>query len=214
MYCWCDIEKLQIILNNLLSNAVKYTPDGGQIDLILKSEDEGIVIEINDTGIGIPEHQIDLIFMPFYQAENSSGKGGTGIGLALTKSLVELHEGKISVVSSSYGSKFLIWLPNDKSIFNSKEYVRFIQPEIVDSTFENEIEEEDILRNIKPVVLVVDDNVDIRKYIEKKLVTNYEVVCARNGREAFEIAVTTIPDIILSDVMMPKMDGIEFCKKN
>ncbi|MEM7371905.1 MAG: two-component regulator propeller domain-containing protein [Bacteroidota bacterium] len=211
VYGWVDIEKVQIILNNLLSNAIKYTPEGGRITFSLRNVGEAVQIEVADTGPGIPSHQREAIFMPFFQADNSSGKGGTGIGLALTKSLVELHSGKIKVQSGPNGSKFTIQLPNNKAAYIEKNYVQFISQTTDPEIEEAESEKAEGPAYTSPVVLVVDDHADIVAYVQEHLKSNYTVLSANDGKKALELAIQELPDLIISDIMMPGLNGIEVC---
>jgi len=212
-YAWVDIEKLHIIVSNLLSNAMKYTPPDGEINVYLRGQKDGAEIEVRDPGQGIPDEEKEAIFLPFYQAENAVGKGGTGIGLALTKSLVEMHGGEIRVNSSARGSSFILSLPNDFEWLQSQDYVRIIEPEDFsliedESKLKSDGEMED-----KQLVLVADDNEDIRKYLESGLKGKFEVLSANNGKKAMELANKSLPDIIITDIMMPELDGIEFCRR-
>ena len=209
--CWCDIEKVQIILNNLLSNAVKYTPEGGVIIFSLKKSNDEILLEVHDSGEGIPNEQLSAIFTPFFQAENSTGKGGTGIGLALTKSLVEMHGGNISVANEVKGTKFSVCLPTEKSNYESMQNVRFIKKHETILNVEEEEMAVVVIGNEKPLLLIADDNRDILDYIKEQLKDDFELHLAKDGKEALEKATSIIPDLIISDIMMPKMDGIEFC---
>lgn len=214
IYAYVDIEKIQIVLNNLLSNALKYTKTGGSITIGLLKSNGQIKLTVADTGTGIPKSEQEAVFSPFYQAVNSAGKGGTGIGLALTKSLVELHGGTISVESDSSGSLFTIDLPNDKDLLIKNGHIKINAEEKEDIETEEELEEY-IDSNNKSLkqVLIVDDNDDILKYVQTQLKNQYHVLTAHDGEEGFELANKLIPDIIISDIMMPKLNGIELCKK-
>ena len=218
---WVDIEKIQIILNNLLSNALKFSPEDRTVKLGLFHDNDEIVIEVRDQGHGISKSDMALIFTPFYQAKNSVGTGGTGIGLALCKSLVELHQGSIAVESSRNGETvFTIRLLKGKTHLKNLEYVRFldneedlspnryysVEAEEDESTEQNAIEESEQL------ILVVDDNKDIAAYISTIVGTTAKVVIHHNGADAIEDAIKLIPDLIITDLMMPGIDGINFCQ--
>ncbi len=208
-----DRDKFEKILVNLLSNAVKYTPDGGLIELKISEAAEigteqkrGLVIEVKDSGIGIPEEALPVIFDPFVRvAQNKSYDGkSSGIGLALTKKLVELLGGSIRVKSKSrQGSLFIVELPLAETVASGE-----LLPEVdqqLGETPENSTE--------RALVLIADDNEEILTYLEAELEDQFKVVTARNGKEAKLKATNLIPDVIISDVMMPEMDGIEFCNK-
>ncbi|MBT3243046.1 MAG: response regulator [Bacteroidetes bacterium] len=214
IYAWVDIEKIHIILSNLLSNAMKYTPVGGLISIHLVQGPSGVTIQVKDTGQGIPDDELEAIFTPFYQANNSAGKGGTGIGLALTRSFVELHGGKISVDSDHSGSTFTIHLPNDLDWLKKQNYVRIIPTE-PGSIPQSELIEDSELAATQdnPIVLIVDDNADIRDYIQKNLQKRYTVIACKDGLEALKEAENSLPDLIISDIMMPNLDGIELCQR-
>jgi len=215
---WIDIEKVQIIINNLLSNALKYSNEGDKIDFGVFHKEGHFIIEVKDEGRGISKSEQEKIFTPFYQAENSLETGGTGIGLALCKNLAELHNGKIDVESKlGKGSVFRVMLKEGKAHFDSLPNVRFITPmqgDLLES--KNEASVQDItveeLENEK-VMLVADDNRDIREYISLHFNEKFKVVESINGADALVKAKEMIPDIIISDIMMPEMDGIAFCKE-
>lgn len=217
---WVDLEKMQIVLNNLLSNALKFTPEGKSVHFGVFEKEGDVVIEIKDEGVGIKKTEISSIFSPFFQASNSSGTGGTGIGLALSKSFVELHLGTIDVSSKlGEGTSFIIKIPADKEHFKGLSYVRFVDGKKRDeellSTSDHEPEEIADLqaKENEKVLLVVDDNKDILSYVESLFDEEYYVVKKENGKDAFEYAINNTPDIIISDLMMPGMDGLEFCDK-
>jgi len=247
---WVDRDKVEKILYNLLSNAFKFTSAGGSItvevgykipdaryqmqDARLKTQDsghrsqvtdQGVCISVTDTGTGIDEDRLPHIFDRFYQADNAykADSEGTGIGLALTKELVELHHGEISVKSErGAGSRFYVYLPFGKEHLS--------EDEISESTIENlelttdnlELTTENIELTTdshpgidpdseKPIILIVEDNLDMRAYIRDYLEPDYQVIEAIDGKEGLEKAIQHIPDLVISDVMMPKMDGYQFC---
>ena len=207
---------LKIILSNLISNAIKYTSEG-EINLILRSADDGgnqyTEIIVSDTGYGIDAEALPHIFDRYYQAKGKHQASGTGIGLALVKSLADLHEGTLQVESEiGKGTTFTFRLLTENTYPNAlhreeKETLAQEETEIAE-TVEEEKEEADT----RPVVLVVEDNDDIREYIATSFSSNYRILTATNGKEGLEQAQKYIPDIIISDIMMPEMDGIELCK--
>lgn len=225
---WFDPDKLDKILFNLLSNAFKFTPDSGKITLELDFEDidqaddkaSGVLkIRVIDSGVGIQEKDLNKIFDRFYQADNSLiGKHtGSGIGLALAKHLSEIHHGSISVNSEpGKGSCFEVVLIIGKSlevfaaIPEKSSYIP--QPEITRyslttpiKTYSETIE--------KPTILVVEDNDELRRFICDELAFKYRILEAGNGKRGAEIATFEQPDLVISDVMMPYMDGFEMCEK-
>ncbi len=217
---WVDLEKIEIVMNNLLSNAFKYTPAGKTVNFSVYDENAYLVIEVRDEGMGIKTNELANIFSPFFQASNSISAGGTGIGLALCKSFVELHLGTIEVkTQEGKGTIFIVRIPKDKSLLVDKEYVRFIHTEekVRGHLEVDEYDEADDLADFEneneKMLLVVDDNKDISAYIKSLFMQEFRVLKADNGFDAYELAVQKIPDIIISDMMMPGMDGVEFCEK-
>ncbi len=213
-----DKEKVARIVFNLLSNALKYTPDGGRIDVMLNSEsDERLRLEVHDSGKGIDSADAAKVFERFYQAKGSSS--GTGIGLALVKSFVELHHGTVAVESSpGNGAAFIVIMPRIQVGLLSDDVTENIQPDIDESQYvSDERLHEGKLQQViadnadKPTILVVDDNNDIRQYERTLLEGKYFVLEARDGKEGLEMAKKEIPDLVVCDVMMPVMDGMEFC---
>ncbi|MFY9153837.1 MAG: two-component regulator propeller domain-containing protein [Prolixibacteraceae bacterium] len=202
-----DPEVVTIILDNLLSNAFKYTQEG-VIKLKLRNYVDGNIdyteIIVADTGFGISEDNLPHIFERFYQAKNASYPvTGTGIGLALVNNLVELHEAEISVNSQlNKGTTFKVKFITN----NSYPEVIHINPGEVQS------EVSETGENSKNVILVVDDNQEIVEYIRDCLMDTYIIITAENGKVGYEIACDKVPDLVISDVMMPVMDGIEMCK--
>jgi len=207
-----DSDVIHTILNNLLSNAVKYTPEGS-INLNLTTIDlpDGNYVEISvaDTGYGIDEKALPHIFERYYQAEGNHQASGTGIGLALVRSLSELHEGCLTVESKvGKGTIFIFRLKSDNTYPTALH-----KEDREESVPEKEAEEKETLADTRPVVLVVEDNDDIREYIETSLNTKFQILTAANGQEGLELANKKLPDVIVSDVMMPIMDGMELCRR-
>jgi signal transduction histidine kinase/DNA-binding response OmpR family regulator len=214
-----DENKIQQIIHNLLSNALKFTPKHGQILLYIKMIEKGnrsyLHLSVKDTGIGIPQKDLPFIFDRFYQSDTSSTRGvdGTGIGLALIKELVQLMEGVIEVKSEfGKGSEFSIQLPilNQDSLVIIKNKKPFESQETIIPAPQLE-KEEKLHQSIpsKPVLLLVEDNLDITTYIQSFLNNQYKIITAKNGKEGIEKAFEIIPDIIVSDIMMPLKDGFE-----
>ncbi len=205
-------EILNKIFFNLISNAIKYTPDGGEITIKLsETSKEALRIEVTDTGIGIPEDQQKFILKRFYRARNviNSQKPGTGLGLMLVKKLVEKTNGTISFASKeNKGTSFVVTLKNQES--------RYIHTAVLDEGFQKEFNINDhpkLTELSERKILIVEDNNDLRKLLLKKLGTFFKVYEASNGKEGFEIANDIYPDLILTDLIMPIMDGLEMSKK-
>jgi signal transduction histidine kinase/DNA-binding NarL/FixJ family response regulator len=213
-----DRDKLEKMLNNLLSNAFKFTPEGGVVSLKATEEDGKISIEVTDTGIGISEKELPLIFNRFYQIDDSNTRSseGSGIGLALTKELAELHRGKLSVTSrEGIGSVFTLVIPIRRDAYpelpiqhGRLEKRVFAETPLSQSTVVNNLDDES-----KPLILVAEDNEDMRSFMMSLLRETYRVVCTTNGKEALECAKSIVPDLIITDWMMPVMDGIACCEQ-
>lgn len=209
-----DGDVVATILNNLLSNAVKYTPEG-EIKLSLRSVSEGdnlyTEIEVKDTGYGIDPKALPYIFDRYYQAGGEHRASGTGIGLALVKSLAKLHEGMLHVESTlGEGASFTF------RILTENTYPNALHKEDKFNADDKEVQEheertEESNENY-PVMLVVEDNEDIKEYVRTSFLKKYKVLTAANGKEGLELAKNNIPDIIVSDIMMPQMDGFEMCR--
>ncbi|MBR1410082.1 MAG: response regulator [Prevotella sp.] len=206
-----DSEVITTILNNFLSNAIKYTQEGS-IDLIMLMEDNWLNISVKDTGYGIDNKALPHIFDRYYQADGKHQASGTGIGLALVKSLAELHEGRLDVESKlGSGSKFTFSLLINNTYPNSlhkedKEKENSLNKETEEAGTAIETDE-------RPLLLVVEDNDDIRQYIADSMSNDFRIIQASNGYEGTMIAMEQIPDIIVSDIMMPRMNGIELTKR-
>ncbi|MEZ4858662.1 MAG: ATP-binding protein [Flavobacteriaceae bacterium] len=215
-----DNDKLEKILVNLLSNALKFTPEHGEVVVKIEDLNNYLKISIADTGKGLSKVEIDHIFDRFYQTETTQDQG-TGIGLALVKELVELYHGQISVDSvEGHGTTFKVVLPYRKSDFNSEEIIT----QSVDINTENTslsvifseketIEESSVETLDAPLLLIVEDNPDLREYIAEQMQLHFKIMTAKDGKEGFESAQVEIPDLVISDVMMPIMNGIELCEK-
>ncbi len=210
-----DANKISQIVTNLLSNAIKFCNSGDKIFVHLNKKNNQLQLKIKDTGIGIEEKNLNHIFNRFYQVENSNSKNnsGTGIGLALTKELILMMNGKIQVKSKiNKGTTFTILLPITQ---NKKITIAKNKPLIKIEKKQKQIEDKLIIntnnKNL-PIALIVEDNNDVATYIVSCLETNYQISYAKNGEEGIQKAMEIIPDIIISDVMMPKKDGFELCK--
>lgn len=220
-----DADKIDKILFNLLSNAFKYTPINGTVQVslttILEKEHTFLTIQVSDTGAGIAHNNLDKIFTRFYTNKTLSASDTHGIGLSLSKDLVELHYGTISVDSElNKGTTFTIKIPIDKASYTFEETSAPISMEITENQdaqisntaedFDTDNENSNHLSNI--TILIVEDNQDLLKLMSQILAKTYHVKTATNGLEALELIKSTDIDIVVSDVMMPKMDGIELCK--
>ncbi|MHA7056816.1 hybrid sensor histidine kinase/response regulator transcription factor [Aquimarina sp. M1] len=231
---WVDIGMLEKIIFNLLSNAFKVTPEGGKITISIKKAKQSLIegknalsesfeISVSDTGPGLMKEQLDKIFERFYQVDNLNKwyYGGTGIGLEVVRSFVELHQGKVKVDSVvDKGTTFSVILPlgnehftENEIMVNNKDSDILLKTKFIgnvhNQSLEDQIEEEHKTNRL----LIVEDNTELRNYLKKELSNNYKVFEAKNGSEGLEFAKKEVPDIIITDVMMPEMDGFEFCSK-
>jgi len=222
-----DSEKIEKVLSNLLSNAFKFVDEGGKVIVTIESKrnkinsSDGVIISVADDGIGIPKDKIDHVFDRFYQVDESLSRNyaGTGIGLSLTKELVELHHGWIKAESEKgKGATFSFYLPYGKQHFKEEDLLDDISDGLTpvgkeEQQPENLPAEAGGKKKGLPVLLVVEDNPDMRLYIKNDLRDKYKVIEASNGKEGLEKAIEHIPDLIISDVMMPRMDGNEMSFK-
>jgi signal transduction histidine kinase/ligand-binding sensor domain-containing protein/DNA-binding response OmpR family regulator len=227
---WFDQEKLDIILFNILSNAFKYTPENGIVEIGLKIEKQGIdfplkhvQLVVSNSGKGIPKNLQEKVFERFYQINDHSNaiNAGTGIGLSLVKKLVELHHGKITLESEPDKlTRITIYLPNEKEAYSDEEVFDFTRDadrrtkEVVLNLKQNRIHRK---MNKKQTdfqkILIVEDNTELRTFLSDYLSPDYKVLIAGNGVEGLEICKLENPDLVISDVMMENMDGMEFCQK-
>ncbi|MBI5858311.1 MAG: tetratricopeptide repeat protein [Sphingobacteriales bacterium] len=209
---WIDRDKFQKIVTNLLSNAFKFTPENGSVSVDVENGDKRIRITVGDSGPGIPKEQLDKIFDRFYQVEGT--EGGTGIGLSLVKELVQLHKGQISVSSDTgRGASFRFSIPVARE-FYSDDDVEISGKEtsaistVPASGYAEEQVKEVIGDSSLPTVLIVEDNTDLQQFISDTLKKEFNVTLAGNGKDGIEKAVQLIPDLIVTDVMMPVVDGV------
>jgi signal transduction histidine kinase/ligand-binding sensor domain-containing protein/DNA-binding response OmpR family regulator len=220
-FIWFDREKLEVILNNLVSNAFKFVKEKGKIRISLFEEEEEILISVRNNGPGINPADLKHIFDRFYNVEKGRNYSSSGIGLALVKRLVEMHRGNVSVTSEpNENTEFEVALPKGKAHLNLDEIAenqevenetKFINEEFsLSSAIASKFKKKLISGAI---ILVVEDKQEMQDYIQSLLSPHYRVETAINGADGFEKALEVKPDLIISDVMMPQMDGFEFCKK-
>lgn len=219
MFLFFDKEIITMILDNLISNALKYT-DKGYIRIRAEWVTENGIryaqLSVEDTGYGIGKEALAHIFERYYQESGEHQASGTGIGLALVKNLVKLHEGDIQVKSlPDIGTTFYLRLLAEntypQALHGEDIHTEKQDAKAEDSTMKLEAIEPD--KNARPIILVVEDNADIRDYIADSFTNLYEVKTAANGKEGLQIATDCIPDIIVSDIMMPVMNGVVMCQK-
>ena len=206
-----DAEKIERVFFNLISNAFKYTPDNGSITVSYNISGNNLVFKIADTGEGISEREIGNIFDRFYQVDNIHSKG-SGIGLSLAKAFIELHDGNISVRSTeNVGTEFTVTIPLRHIADTPAETEKNIGQRDVDAELDS-IDADVTFDENKPIILVIDDNRDIQKLIGELLSSDYNIITASNGKEGVRMAAKYVPDLIICDVMMPVMDGLECCR--
>ena len=235
LQAWYDKFMFEKVLFNLLSNAIKNTPNGGHIQIIANSIEKNaldeetkktlntvpdsekmLVLEVIDDGRGIPEEELTRIFEPFYQATNNNKtkEAGTGIGLSLTRSIIELHHGIIKAFNNrDGGAHFLLTIPIDKDLYKPEDMDASVKDQIMTDVLPSKLKKEELNIEKKYTVLLVEDNDEVRKYIANCLDPYFFVIEASDGKSGLDKASDKLPDIIVSDVMMPKMDGLELCKR-
>ncbi|MBC8768602.1 response regulator [Arenibacter sp. BSSL-BM3] len=213
---WYDKDKMEHVFFNLLSNAFKFTPKGGAItlDVIVEDWERNVKISVTDSGPGIPKEELENIFQLFYQADSGKQKVGTGIGLALTKELIDLHSGKIDVKSDPIkGTCFSVRFPIDGNRNDSLQGELMVEDTIIEvEDVDHELKEETNGKGypkLAKTILVVEDNYELQISLKDIFSDYYNVLLAENGEEGYALALEHNPDLIISDIMMPKMDGIE-----
>lgn len=216
MMCWYDADKMEKVFFNLLSNALKFTPDFGLIKIQILDDKDNIKVVVQDNGEGIDESMREQIFERFYERNSLNYSNyGVGIGLALSKQLVELHQGSIYVENApEAGSSFVVELKKGWEHF-SQDQIVVEEPESSGpwDTFSAVEEPEKHADEKKLRILIVEDDLEIREYIKSLFQADFSILLASNGQEGFEVAKGKLPDVIISDVMMPKEDGITMCRK-
>lgn len=227
---WFDEDKLEKILINLISNAIKFTPEGGKVKLVISLKETDYVIKVLDSGIGIEASEIEKIFDPFFQAPSgiTFSNLGTGIGLSFVKNLVELHKGSIKVIttplnSEGYNTCFELILPLEPNLqYPENNHMSQLSDSTVlqlDNDFHTASEKierrDDFYKpdgKYKPSVLFIDDNDELRQFVYQSLSENFTITLASDGEKGLEKVLEVLPDLVISDVMMPKMNGVEMCK--
>lgn len=214
-----DRNKMEIVLCNLLSNAIKYSNPRGKITMTLSEASGFCVISIKDTGIGMDEQDLDKIFDRFFQIKSADTARmiGSGIGLAFSKKIIELHHGSITVTSKkNIGTEFTIKLSLDPNLYKgeiNENYLNTDNIKAYDTLITPQVKDDLNIKTKEHSVLLIDDNLEILEYLTDILQESYTIIKANNGNTGFEIASTEIPDLIISDVMMPGKDGITLCKE-
>ncbi|MCP9762696.1 ATP-binding protein [Lacihabitans soyangensis] len=211
-----DTDKLEKIVTNLLSNAFKFTPENGRIVIKIDYSDNQLIVQIQDSGIGIEEARLPHIFDRFYQVEEHNNYEGTGIGLALVKELVDLLQGTIEVSSQKgVGTRFELVLPFTPLEKLSNPVVQFERKVNVDESLisANPKIDSPIEADGQSIMLIVEDNPDLRNYIASVFENQYQIIMAVDGEDGLSKALEFIPDIVISDLMMPKLDGLGLCEK-
>ena len=224
---YADREKIEIAFFNLVSNAIKFTPDGGLVNMTITDDDKNVYVSITDTGSGIPAEVGDRLFEKFYKAQNKSEvKTGFGIGLYLVKTFIDSHFGSISYHSEVLkGTTFNITLKKEKAHFGNSLIFEDISSgsvyldELIEELPEKKLTEQsdiislDMMISDQQSMLIVDDNTEIREYIKRIFKNKYKLYEAPNAEEAFEIIKTFLPDIVISDIVMQGMSGLQLCKQ-
>lgn len=222
---WIDRSNYDKVVVNVLSNAFKYTPSGGKIDITMTKKDGNVQLSVKDSGCGIPPERLENIFQRFYQVasrENSS-KAGTGIGLDLTRSIVELHYGTIVARNNSDGpgAEFIITIPLGNSHLRPEEMVTAPEQESRSKAVVEDLQEEEIMEQettaapsrSKAHITIVEDDDEILEYLKQELSKDYVVSTCHNGKEGLQEVLKDRPDLVISDIMMPEMDGNTLCMK-
>ncbi len=214
--CWMDIEKVEIMVYNLLSNAFKYAKTTVSIEVHTLNNEKELLIKVSDDGRGITKKNQQKVFNRFFQSEHNTIEQGTGLGLAITKNLAVLHRGSITVDSiPNSNTVFSLIFPISKEVYTKKELT-------LDKETKNLVNQSNELQSTsknqnnlveKPILLIVEDNEEMRNFLKSNFSQKYIVNIAKNGLEGLNLAYDIVPDIIISDIMMPEMNGLELCEK-
>jgi signal transduction histidine kinase/ligand-binding sensor domain-containing protein/AraC-like DNA-binding protein len=230
LWLYANSEQFEFILLNLVSNAIKFSPEKGTIKIHVKQTKNDIFISVSDSGAGISKGEFNKIFEPFYQIESEENEyKGSGIGLLLVKEFIEINEGKIEIQSSvGVGTTFKLVFKafcKNKDVFLDgstqdvlSEFVQeSIEQELLITNSQKSVDSRQVInvstKGTKLTLLIVEDNIHLLAFIEQIFIDEYHVITAQNGEEGFTRAIGMIPDVIITDVMMPKLDGISMCKK-
>jgi len=218
---WLDPEQFDKVIVNFLSNAIKYTPEGGSVNVTVSSDMKNARIEVKDTGVGLTDEELGRVFDRFYQSPNAIS--GTGIGLNLAKMMTERHHGTIEAGHnpSGQGCIFSVTLPlgnahlRNEEISGSETGGRYLVSNAVVPTqpVDDADEPETPVSRRKRTMVIAEDNPDIRTYLKNEFSDKYNVVLSNDGKEAYSKILSVMPDIVVSDVIMPEMDGLQLCKK-
>ncbi|MEM9076969.1 MAG: tetratricopeptide repeat protein [Bacteroidota bacterium] len=215
--CLFDKEKIEQIVSNLLSNAMKFTPNGGQVEFFVGQQNNQLEVKVRNTGSPISKEDQARIFERFYQADRHHNSQGTGIGLALVKELVELHHGTIKVDSNDRFTSFSLDLPLDDTVYANDGKIENsvdTQEKKFDLVSTLEVPSTERASNAElPILLLAEDNTDLRNYVSVQLSNLYTIKEAKNGQAAWTLAEKELPDLIITDLMMPEMDGEAFLEK-
>ena len=226
LFVYIDRDKMETVIYNLLSNAFKFTPGGENIFIDLSPDINYTQIKIRNTGIGIPAEHLPHIFDRFYQVDSSTTRNyeGTGIGLALVKDFIELHHGEVNVESAGLETIFKIKIPLGRDHFSKDQIIELPESnteEIIEdmkliNADDLEIKEEHSRKSSSgesSIILIVEDHFDLRNFICEQLENDYSIVEAEDGEKGLELAEEIIPDMVISDIMMPNMDGYRLCRE-
>lgn len=212
LWVWMDRLKIEKILYNLISNAIKYSFEGGKLLIKIEAINNTLSISVNDTGRGIPSKQQKEIFNRYFRADNAinSKESGSGVGLMLSKKLIEIHKGSINFSSEeNKGSEFRINFPADKDSYKESEIIKEQTEELLTKSIITDTHTHEFDKSY--TILIAEDNSELRSYLGNELQKNYNVLLAKNGKDAYEQTIKMDVDLIISDVMMPEMDGRELC---
>ena len=219
---WIDRRNFDKVVMNILSNAFKFTPAGGKIDIHITHDDKHVSIAISDNGEKIPEDKLSKIFERFYQTASTVNDRhvGTGIGLDLTRSLVELHHGTIEAHNLEEGCEFIVTLPMGNNHLKPEEMIlgnEPAEPEQISTDIEEMLHPQELAveqpSNRHLTMVIAEDDEEIRDYLKSELSKDYDIKTCVNGKEALSETLRTLPDIVISDIMMPEMDGNTLCSK-